>query len=165
MCSQGATLSHSLFVFLITLQESLQARLFCLQQRSNREVVEELVQFWGVSKCWTRLILHKDVLTCCIPDTFYGVTLTSVLGMAAGVRGVSVLLLSFGATVPASECWLWPAFVFLASTEWWPGEGWSEEEYLAGDVSAVVMIWWHDEKTKKSPFKAGGRMSFFLRWC
>lgn len=47
---------------------------------------------------------RKDVVMCCIVNTLDEVTLTSNLGTAAGVQGVSGWLLSLGMTVFVADC-------------------------------------------------------------
>lgn len=54
------------------------------------------------------------IVMCCIINTFDEVPLTSVLGATAGMHGVSGWLLSFGAPVSASGCWLWGVFVLFS---------------------------------------------------
>lgn len=137
---------------------------FSLQQMSTGQV-------FTILKCLQMLDMFHVVM-CCIVDTFYKVALTSILGTAAGVHGVSGWLLSFGATVPASDCWLWGAFVFfsflnvsvdtggLVGTERWPGEGWREEGSWAGDDSAALVIWWHGGKWEQNPLKAEWVITF-----
>lgn len=93
-------------------------------------------------------------------DTFDKVALTSILGTAVGVQGVSGWLLSPGAALPVSDWWFCGAFVFfsflkvsvdtrgLVGTEWWLGEGWREGGSWAGVESAALEICWSGGRTE-----------------
>lgn len=116
-------------------------------------------------------MLCKDFVKCCIVDIT--LALTFIFGPAAGVHGVSGWLLCSGTTAPASDCWLWGAFVLfsflnvsvdtwgLAGTERRPGEGQREQGSLAGDDSAALVIWWHSGRTEQNSLEAQWVMIFF----
>lgn len=110
---------------------------------------------------------------CCIVNTFYKVALTSTLGTAAEVHGVSGWLLNFGVTAPASDCWLWGVLIFfsflnvsvdtrcLVGMGRCPGDGWRKDASWAGVDSDTLVICWHGNN--KNPLKADWIVFFFFQ--